>query len=189
MQRDANRSRKQALREQSKLKKAMAKGDEPQCQLLATNAIRYKKQGERFAEFASKIEGAAMRLEFAFKMKRVTQTMMRAGQHMAASLQQIDTSNIVLGMEEFEQHLETFETQANVIEEAAGNSTATWTPNDEIAQLMQQTAEEAGIEFNAEMNHIETPDTTAAQIAAPDTDPQDEQDAIIRRLEALKTAK
>lgn len=88
-------------------------------------------------------------------------------------------------MDKFETQFTDLDVQTSYMEDAMSSTTAVSTPQDQIEQLMRQTAEEA----NIEMQH----DLAAKDLAVvPDLTPKekikDEDDKLADRLRALRPA-
>lgn len=96
-------------------------------------------------------------------------------------------------MDKFETQLEDVDVQTSYMESTMSATTATGTPQDQVDLLLQQVADENGIERHHQLGEAalagrvaELPPTHAspsAQAAAPDAD-----DQLAQRLRALRPA-
>jgi len=87
-------------------------------------------------------------------------------------------------MDRFETQFTDLDAQTSIMEDAMGSSTAVSTPQDQIDQLLRQTAEEANIELKQD---LQTPDKEVLP-AIPETKVRDEDDKLAERLRALRPA-
>jgi charged multivesicular body protein 1 len=71
-------------------------------------------------------------------------------------------------MDKFEQQFEDLDVQTEYMENSMGQTTALMTPGDQVEDLMQQVAEENGLELQMEMP------TTTQQISAKKAEEKDE---------------
>jgi len=86
-------------------------------------------------------------------------------------------------MDRFETQFTDLDAQTSIMEDAMGSSTAVSTPQDQIDQLLRQTAEEANIELKQEMQAPER-----EMPAIPESKVRDEDDKLAERLRALRPA-
>ena len=87
-------------------------------------------------------------------------------------------------MDKFESQFTDLDVQTSYMEDAMGATTAVSTPQDQIEQLMRQTAEEANIELQHDLaakDLAEVPDLTV-----PKEKLKDEDDKLADRLRALR---
>ena len=88
-------------------------------------------------------------------------------------------------MDKFEAQFSDLDVQTSYMEDAMSSTTAVSTPQDQIDQLMRQTAEEANIELQHDLasKHLDSvPDL------APKEQLKDEDDKLVERLRALRPA-
>ena len=83
-------------------------------------------------------------------------------------------------MDQFERQFENLDVPTEFVEQAMGNTTALTTPAEEVSGLMQQIADEHGLELAM--------DLPAAGTAVPETAPAqtEKQDDLSERLAALR---
>ena len=83
-------------------------------------------------------------------------------------------------MDKFESQFEDLDVATGYYENATSSATATATPQDDVDRLMNQVADEAGVELRTEMNSAEAPTKVA-------TGPKEvEEDGLGERLRALR---
>jgi charged multivesicular body protein 1 len=83
-------------------------------------------------------------------------------------------------MERFEQQFESLDVQTNVMGDAMQSTTTMSTPQTEVDSLMQQVADEAGIELNQNL-----PQAQAGSVVGVSTASHD-QDELSQRLAKLR---
>lgn len=86
-------------------------------------------------------------------------------------------------MDRFETQFEDLDVATGYYENATASATATATPQDDVDRLMNQVADEAGVELNQEMNAA-TPSTAAPVKSGPS---EVEEDRLGDRLRALRS--
>ena len=82
-------------------------------------------------------------------------------------------------MDRFEQQFESLDVQTNVMGDAMQSTTTMTTPQNEVDSLMQQVADEAGIELNSNLPQAQT-STIGVATASQD------QDELSQRLAKLR---
>lgn len=97
-------------------------------------------------------------------------------------------------MDKFETQFEDLDVQTQYMEGTMGNTTAMSTPQDQVDLLMQQVADQNGIELNQQLGEaglegkvaeLNKPSAVAAQ---PQAEGKKEEDALAERLRALRPA-
>lgn len=83
-------------------------------------------------------------------------------------------------MDKFETQFEDLDVATAYYENATSSATAVGTPQDAVDSLMNQVADEAGVELQTEMNTAEAP----SRVAAGPTEV--EEDGLGERLRALR---
>ena len=82
-------------------------------------------------------------------------------------------------MDKFETQFEDLDVATGYYENATSSATATATPQDDVDRLMNQVADEAGVELQQEMKSAEAP---AAKVGPTEV----EEDGLGERLRALR---
>jgi len=177
-QRMATKCEKNEKQQKLKLKQAIEKGNMEGAKIHAQNAIREKNQGLNYLRLASRIDAVASRLEAAIRMKTVTKTMGNVVKGMDKALQSMDIQQITKIMDQFEKQFEDLDVQSEYIEGAMQQSTSATTPVDQVDSLIQQVAEEHGLEISEKLGATATPSSLATS--------HDQQDDLSERLAKLK---
>ena len=93
-------------------------------------------------------------------------------------------------MDKFENQFEDMDVQTSYMESAMGNTTASGMPQDQVDSLMQQVADQNGIELNQQLGEAgidgkvpELPRASASKNARAEED-----DSLEQRLRALRPA-
>lgn len=86
-------------------------------------------------------------------------------------------------MDKFETQFSDLDVQTAYMEDTVGKTTATETPQDEVEALMRQTAEEADIELQHDLQAAPT-----QRVEAPKETVGEEDDKLADRLRALRPA-
>lgn len=86
-------------------------------------------------------------------------------------------------MDKFESQVENLGVQTAYMESAMAGSTSLTTPEDQVAGLMQQVADEHGLELNQQLGNV--PLGTRTRIEEP---AEEEKDALAERLAKLRNA-
>jgi charged multivesicular body protein 1 len=88
-------------------------------------------------------------------------------------------------MDKFEAQFSDLDVQTSIMEDVMSSATAVSTPQDQIDQLMRQTAEEANIELQHDLT---SRDLDAVADIAPREKIQEEDASLVERLRALRAA-
>lgn len=95
-------------------------------------------------------------------------------------------------MDKFETQFEDLDVQTSYMEGTIGNTTAQTTPQDQVDLLMQQVADQNGIELNQQLGEAglegKVAELQAPQAAEKGKDKEKEDDALAERLRALRPA-
>ena len=102
----------------------------------------------------------------------------RAGLAMCA-LKDNNLEKVSENMDQFERQFENLDVQTEFVEQAMGNTTAATTPPEDVAKLMQEVANEHGLEFAANLPE-------ANQEALPEAPAAQKEDDLSNRLAALR---
>merc|ERR1711953_29973 len=176
--RESKRCEKAEKEEKAKLKKAIQKGNTEGARIYAENSIRNKNQAINYLRLSSRVDAVASRVQTAVSMQRVTKDMTSVVRGMESALKQMNLEQIATMLDRFEKGMENIDVQTDVIEQTVGGVTAQSIPEGDVQNLMQETADEAGLELNMEM-----PGAVNNSIAAPSAT---EQDDLSQRLAALR---
>jgi charged multivesicular body protein 1 len=110
-------------------------------------------------------------------MQRVTKDMTQVVHSMESALKSMNLEQISTMLDRFEKSFENLDVQSQVMEETVGGITAQSIPEGDVQNLMQQTADEAGLELNMEIPGAHTSTINMAS---------GEQDELSQRLAQLR---
>eukprot|EP00727_Mastigamoeba_balamuthi_P007568 m51a1_g3431 putative snf7 family protein (201) ;mRNA; f:626754-627855 len=179
LQRESVKCESNTKKERLKVKKAIEQGNVEGARIYAQNAIREKNQALNYLRLASRIDGVASRVNTAIRMRTVTKSMSSIVKSLEKSSKAMDLEKVTMIMDQFEKQFENLDVQSEYVQNAMSQSSALSTPASEVDSLIQQVADEHGLELAGKMGDA----PMAAPAAAA---PVDEQDELAARLERLK---
>ncbi|XP_066990988.1 charged multivesicular body protein 1b [Anabrus simplex] len=180
LERNAKRSEKEERVEKAKCKKAIQKGNVEGARIHAENAIRQKNQALNYLRMSARVDAVASRVQSALTTRRVTQSMAGVVKAMDAAMKSMNLEKISTLMDKFENQFEDLDVQSSYMENAMSQTTTTSIPQGDVEHLMQQVADEAGLELNMELPEGQTGTIgTSTQVSQ-------EQDELTQRLARLR---
>nr|DAA34667.1 TPA_inf: vacuolar assembly/sorting protein DID2 [Amblyomma variegatum] len=180
LERNAKKCEKEEKVEKSKLKKAIQKNNLEGARIHAENSIRQKNQALNYLRMASRVDAVASRVQTAVTTKKVTTSMAGVVKSMDAAMKSMNLEKISGLMDKFEKQFEDLDVQASCMEDTMSSTTTVTAPQHEVEGLMQQVADEAGLELNMELP--QGVNSTIGQSTAAST----EQDELTQRLAKLR---
>ncbi|KAL1409646.1 hypothetical protein Q8F55_003642 [Vanrija albida] len=186
LQRQAKKANKDETAEKNKLKAALQKGNTEGARIYAQNAIRKKTEGLNLLRLASRIDAVASRVETAVTMRTVTQSMGNVVKGMDKAMESMNLERISLVMDKFESQFNDLDVQTSYMESTMSDTTALTTPQDQVDSLINQVADEAGLEIQHGLVENQVPTATPAQ--AQTEAPVEEDSRLAERLRALRPA-
>lgn len=179
LERNAKKSEKSEREEKVKLKKAIQKGNMEGAKIHAENSIRQKNQALNYRRMSARVDAVSARVQTAVTMKQVTGSMAGVVKAMESAMKSMNLEKISQLMDRFEQQFENLDVQSQVMENTMSASSTLTAPQGQVDSLMQEVADEAGLELNMEM-----PSAQAGSIAS--TQASQEQDELSQRLAKLR---
>lgn len=180
LERNAKKSEKEEKVEKTKLKKAIAKGNMEGSKIHAENAIRQKNQALNYRKMSARIDAVASRVQTAVTMKKVTTSMGGVVKAMEGAMKSMNLEKISQLMDRFEQQFENLDVQTQVMDDTMGAASTLSSPQGEVDALMQQAADEAGLELNMDLPNAQTSTVGTASAQSQ------EQDELSQRLARLR---
>jgi charged multivesicular body protein 1 len=149
----------------------------------AENAIRQKNQSLNYLRMSARVDAVASKIQSAVTTRKVTNSMAGVVKAMDIAMKSMNLEKISQVMDKFEQQFEDLGVQTDVLENTMGQTTTTLVPQNDVDSLMQQVADEAGLELNMELPEGPQGSTigTASQVSQ-------EQDELSQRLARLRQA-
>lgn len=181
LERNAKKCEKDAVGDKEKLKRAIQQGNMEGAQIYAENSIRNKNQALNFRRMSSRIDAVSQRVQTAVTTKKITTSMAGVVRSMESAMQSMNLEQISNLMERFEREFEGLDVQTKVMDEAMQSTTTMTTPQNQVDLLMQQVAEESGIELNQNL-----PQAQSGTIGVGASTASQEQDELSQRLAKLR---
>ncbi|KAK2528779.1 Chmp1b [Columba guinea] len=133
LNRNSKKCDKEEKAEKAKIKKAIQKGNMEVARIHAENAIRQKNQAINFLRMSARVDAVAARVQTAVTMGKISALMDR-----------------------FEHQFETLDVQTQQMEDTMSNTTTLTTPQNQVDMLLQEMADEAGLDLNMELPQGQT---------------------------------
>ncbi|BEI89170.1 uncharacterized protein CcaverHIS019_0205320 [Cutaneotrichosporon cavernicola] len=187
LQRQAKKANKDETAEKNKLKAALQKGNTEGARIYAQNAIRKKTEGLNLLRLASRIDAVASRVETAVTMRSVTGSMANVVRGMDKAMESMNLERISMVMEKFESQFNDLDVQTSYMESTMSDTTALTTPQDQVDSLINQVADEAGLEIQHGLGEAKVPTEQIATPAQTEA-PMEEDGHLAQRLRALRPA-
>lgn len=183
LERNSKKCEKEEKLEKAKAKKAIQKGNMDVARIHAENAIRQKNQAVNYLRMSARVDAVASRVQSALTTRKVTSSMAGVVKAMDAAMKGMNLEKISSLMEKFEQQFEDLDVQSSVMENTMSDTTTTSVPQADVDNLLQQVADEAGLELNMEL-----PSGVQSATVGASTQISQEQDELTQRLARLRQA-
>jgi len=180
LERQSKKCEKQEKQEKVKAKKAIANGNVDVARIHAENAIRQKNQKVNYLRMSARVDAVASRVQSALVTRNVTTSMAGVVRAMDAAMKGMNLEKISSLMDKFEQQFEDLDVQSSYMENTMSQTTTTAVPQGDVDSLLQQVADEAGLELNMEL-----PTGPQASVGQS-TQVSQEQDELTQRLARLR---
>ncbi|XP_059483688.1 charged multivesicular body protein 1b [Neocloeon triangulifer] len=180
LERNSKKCEKEEKAEKLKCKKAIQKGNLEGARIHAENAIRQKNQALNYLRMSARVDAVASRVQTALTTRKVTQSMAGVVKAMDSAMKSMNLEKISTLMDKFEHQFEDLDVQSSYMENAMSQTTTTTVPQNDVEGLMQQVADEAGLELKMEL-----PQEQVGTIGAS-TQVSQEQDELTQRLARLR---
>ncbi|KAK8737686.1 hypothetical protein OTU49_004190 [Cherax quadricarinatus] len=182
MERLSKKAEKDQKIQEGKIRKALQQGNVEGARIYAENSIRKKNESLSYLRMASKIDAVESRIQSAMAMKGVTKNMGSVVKALDQALNAMDLQKVSSIMDKFESQFEDLDVRTSVLEDSMGAATTLSTPKEAVDALIQQVADEAGLEVMDQVNAQSVPagTLTAGERTA------DHEDQLSRRLAALR---
>ncbi|XP_074287361.1 ESCRT-related protein CHMP1A-like [Silene latifolia] len=181
LQRQARKCEKDEKSEKLKVKKAIEKGNMDGARIYAENAIRKRTEQMNYLRLSSRLDAVVSRLDTQAKMQVIGKSMGNIVKSLESSLNTGNLQKMSETMDNFEKQFVNMEVQAEFMESSMAGSTSLSTPETEVNSLMQQVADDYGLEVS-----VGLPQAAGHAVAAPKADVKVDEDDLTARLAALK---
>lgn len=183
LERNSKKCEKEEKLEKAKAKKAIQKGNMDVARIHAENAIRQKNQAVNYLRMSARVDAVASRVQSALTTRKVTGSMAGVVKAMDAAMKGMNLEKISSLMEKFESQFEDLDVQSSVMEGTMSDTVTTSVPQGDVDNLLQQVADEAGLELNMEL-----PSGVQSSTIGASTQVSQEQDELTQRLARLRQA-
>ena len=147
--RESKKCEQSAAANKLKCKKAMEVNNMEGARIYAETAIRDKNQALNYLRLSSRIDAVAQRVNTAVKMKTLTKDMSGIVASMDSVMRSMNVERISAVMDKFEKQFEDLDLATGVMEQSMQQSSSLTMPEQQVEGLMQQVADEHGLEFSA----------------------------------------
>ncbi|TDG38999.1 hypothetical protein AWZ03_014579 [Drosophila navojoa] len=183
LERNSKKCEKEEKLEKAKAKKAIQKGNMDVARIHAENAIRQKNQAVNYLRMSARVDAVASRVQSALTTRKVTSSMAGVVKAMDAAMKGMNLEKISSLMEKFESQFEDLDVQSSVMEGTMSDTVTTSVPQGDVDNLLQQVADEAGLDLNMEL-----PSGVQSSTIGASTQISQEQDELTQRLARLRQA-
>ncbi|XP_067613414.1 charged multivesicular body protein 1b-like [Eurosta solidaginis] len=183
LERNSKKCEKEEKLEKAKAKKAIQKSNMDVARIHAENAIRQKNQAVNYLRMSARVDAVASRVQSALTTRKVTSSMAGVVKAMDAAMKGMNLEKISSLMEKFESQFEDLDVQSSVMENAMSDTSTTSVPQGDVDNLIQQVADEAGLDLNMEL-----PSGVQSSTIGASTQVSQEQDELSQRLARLRQA-
>lgn len=180
LERQAKKCEKSEKTEKTAIKKAIEKGNTEGAKIHAENAIRNKTNALSYRRMSARIDAVASRVQTAVTTKNVTQSMGGVCKAMESAMKSMNLEKIANLMDKFEREFENLDVQSQVMEGTMSNTSALAAPQNDVDNLMQEVADEAGLDLSVDLPQAHRSVVSSAGEASS------EQDELSQRLARLR---
>lgn len=181
LERQSKKCEKNEKKERLNIKKDIQKGRPENARIHAENAIREKNQAMNFLRLSARVDAVAQRVQTAVAMQKVTAGMKGVVKGMDRAMASMNLVQMTQLMDKFEKQFEDLDVQVDVMDQAMSSTSVMSTPQGEVEGLMQQVADEHGLEMDLELG-----DAVVASGAPTESVVQVQQDDLTQRLARLR---
>jgi len=175
----AKKAEKDEAIQKAKVKKALTQGNVDGARIYAENAIRKKNEGLNFLRMSSKVDAVRCKVQSSMAVKSVTQNIGQVVKGLDKAMNAMDLQKVSQIMDKFESTFENLDVRSSVLEDAMGSATTMTTPKAQVDELINQIADENGLDVAAQLAPVPT---DAVRVAAK----EEKQDDLTRRLQELR---
>ncbi|KAK9742478.1 hypothetical protein RND81_03G175700 [Saponaria officinalis] len=149
--------------------------------IYAENAIRKRTEQMNYLRLASRLDAVVSRLDTQAKMQVIGKSMGNIVKSLESSLNTGNLQKMSETMDQFEKQFINMEVQAEFMDSSMAGSTSLSTPETEVNSLMQQVADDYGLEVS-----VGLPQAAGHAVAAAQSSEKADEDDLTRRLAELK---
>ena len=142
----SQKCRSEEKAEKNKVKKAIEKGQMDIAKIYAQNAIRKKNEAFSTLRLSAQLDAVVARLDSQAKMNMITGSMTSIVKALERAVASNNLERVAATMDQFEKQFENLDVQGQFVEGAMNAQASLTTPDDDVNNLLQQVAEEHGLE-------------------------------------------
>lgn len=180
--RQAKKCEQEEKSEKAKVKKAIEKGNIDGARIYAQNAIRKRNEQLNYLRFASRLDAVATRLGSQSSVQAIGKSMGGIVKALEGALSVGNMEKISQTMDKFEKVFVNMEVQSSFTEKAMAGTTSLSTPEGEVGSLMQQVADDYGLEVS-----LKLPQAGNQSVGLKEKGSAISEEELSRRLEVLKS--
>ncbi|XP_064598962.1 charged multivesicular body protein 1a-like isoform X1 [Liolophura sinensis] len=181
LERLAKKAEKDQKVQQTKVKKALQQKNVEGARIYAENAIRKKNEGLNFLRMAARVDAVSSKVQTALTMKAVTKDIAGVTKALDKAMSSMDLEKVEKIMAKFETQFEDLDVRSQTLEDAMGTATTLTTPQNQVDALIQEVAEENGLEIMDQLKELQ-PGASSLQASKESK----QEDDLSRRLQALR---
>lgn len=185
LERESKRSEKAHNSEKAKIKKALQQGNVEGARIYGENAIRKRNESLNYLRMAARVDGVASRIQTAMAMKSMTKDMGHVVKGLDKAMASMDLQKVQEIMDKFETQAENLDVHTSVMDQGMGAATTLSTPADQVDSLIQQVADEHGLEMTNMLSDAASAPTGSIGVASTSVS-NEQEDALTRRLAQLR---
>lgn len=179
--RQAKKCEKEEKEEKMKVKKAIEKGNMDGAKIYAENAIRKRSEQLNYLRLSNRLDAVVSRLDTQAKMNTITMNMTGIVKSLDSALAANNLIKMSETMSTFEKQMESMEVSSAHMENVMASGTALSTPEDQVNSLLQQVADEHGLEVKIGLPQAANHAVPEKEAAEPNAE-----DDLSRRLAELR---
>lgn len=183
LERASKKCEKEQKLQEKKVKTAIQAKDKERATIYAENAIRKKNESLNYLRYSARVDAVASRIQSAQMMKQVTKNMASVTKGLDKALASMDLEKVSEIMEKFEKQSEHLDVHTQVMDETMGGATTLSTPQSQVDSLIQQVAEENGLEVMDQLSGLEPGQSSLQQKEQPSSSKDNE---LEKKLAALR---
>jgi len=187
LERLSKKAEKEQRVQQAKVKKAIQQRNIDGARIYAENAIRKKNEGNNYLRMAARVDAVQSRVQTAMSMKGVMKNMGSVTKDLERCMASMDLEKVDQIMSQFESTFEDLDVRTSTIEGAMGNATTLSAPDAQVNALIQQVADENGLEMVDAMAGLAAPGQGSLVTEGASSQDDKQQEQLSKRLADLRS--
>lgn len=186
LERLSRKAEKEQHVQQNRVKKAIQQKNIEVAKVYAENAIRKKNESLNYLRMAARIDAVSSKVQTALTMKQVTKNLEGVTKSLEKAMSSLDLPKVEQIMEKFEKQFEDLDVRTSTLESSMSSATTLTTPQDQVEALIQQVAEENGLEMIDQLQDLNPVTGSISSTPVASTADSTREDELARRLQALR---